>query len=88
MQDPLIEFAQLVNHDDEILCLRFHPMQDQVPKEELLENLTTQFVNRTNEVGVDINRCISCPFTMNVAQFICGLGPRKATALIKVGIFN
>ncbi|OXA61519.1 Transcription elongation factor SPT6 [Folsomia candida] len=83
MQDPLIEFSQLVNHDDEIMCLRFHPMQDQVAKEELLESLLTQFVNRTNEVGVDINRCISSPFTMNVAQFICGLGPRKAVALVK-----
>jgi len=27
MQDPLIEYSQLCTPDDEILCLRYHPLQ-------------------------------------------------------------
>jgi len=27
LQDPLIEFAQLCNQDEDILCLKYHPMQ-------------------------------------------------------------
>jgi transcription elongation factor SPT6 len=57
-----------------------------VSKEELLEHLQIQFINRTNEVGVDINRCMNHPYTTNLAQFICGLGKRKAIALMKVWI--
>ncbi|ODM97896.1 Transcription elongation factor SPT6 [Orchesella cincta] len=82
--DPLLEFTQLCNTDEEILCMRFHPLQDHVPKEELLEHLYLEFVNRTNEVGVDLNRILSYPHTSNLVQFTCGLGPRKATALLKI----
>ena len=82
-QDPLIEYSQLCNSDDEILCLKYHPLQEQV-KDQLLEALQLEFVNRTNEVGVDINRAINFPHTANLAQFICGLGSRKGAALLKV----
>jgi len=27
MQDPMIEYSQLCTPDDEILCLRYHPLQ-------------------------------------------------------------
>ena len=60
------------------------PIQDHVPKDELLEYLQLEFVNRTNEVGVDVNRAISCPYSANLVQFVCGLGVRKAAALLKV----
>ncbi len=80
----MIEYSQLCNTDDEILCLSYHPLQDQIPKEELLEGLFIEFVNRVNEVGVDINRAINYPHTANLVQFVCGLGPRKGQALIKI----
>lgn len=83
MQDPLIEFSQLCTSDEEILCLRYHPLQDQIPKEELLEALYLEFVNRTNEVGVDVNRAVVQSYTSNLVQFICGFGQRKAAALLK-----
>jgi transcription elongation factor SPT6 len=57
--------------------------QDQVPREELLEALHLEFVNRTNEVGVDINLAVLQGYTSNVVQFVCGLGPRKGKALLK-----
>lgn len=82
--DPLLEFAQLCNPDDEILCLKFNPLQDMVPKDDLMSVLTCEFVNRVNEVGVDVNRCLEHPHTASVLQFVCGLGPRKAAYLLKI----
>lgn len=84
LQDPLIEYSQLCSADEEILCLRFHSLQDQLSKEELLEELYLEFVNRTNEVGVDINLAVQNSLTVNLLQFICGLGPRKGQALLKI----
>ncbi|CAD7091358.1 unnamed protein product [Hermetia illucens] len=84
MQDPLVEYSQLCTADEEILCLRYHTLQDQLPKDELLEHLYLEFINRTNEVGVDINLAVQNSLTINLVQFICGLGPRKGQALIKI----
>lgn len=84
LQDPLVEFSQLCTADEEILCLRYHTLQDQIPKEKLLENLYLEFINRTNEVGVDVNLAVQNSLTVNLVQFICGLGPRKGQALIKI----
>lgn len=50
----------------------------------MLEALYLEFVNRTNEVGVDINVAVQTGHTANLVQFICGLGPRKGTALLKL----
>lgn len=84
MQDPLLEFSQLCTADNEILCLKYHSLQDQLPPEELLENIYLEFVNRVNEVGVDINKAVQQTYFSNVVQFVCGLGPRKGQALLKV----
>lgn len=84
LQDPLVEYSQLCSADEEILCLRYHTLQDQLSKEELLEQLYLEFVNRTNEVGVDINLAVQNSLTVNLLQFICGLGPRKGQNLLKI----
>ncbi|XP_014483387.1 PREDICTED: transcription elongation factor SPT6 isoform X1 [Dinoponera quadriceps] len=84
MQDPLVEFSQLCTADEEVLCLKYHSLQDQLPKEELLENLYLEFVNRVNEVGVDVNKAVQQAYCGNLVQFVCGLGPRKGQALIKM----
>ncbi|EFX73665.1 hypothetical protein DAPPUDRAFT_57945, partial [Daphnia pulex] len=83
LQDPLVEYSQLFNADEDILELEFHSMQNQLSKEELLEEINLEFVNQINESGVDINRAIKYPRTAHLLQFICGLGPRKADDLIK-----
>ena len=83
MQDPLIEFSQLTGPENEIASLRYHPMQDCLSEEDLLEGLTTEFINRTNEVGVDINECVAHPYMSNLVQFVGGLGPRKGAWLLK-----
>lgn len=84
LRDPLVEFSQLCSADEEILCLRYHTLQDHLAKEDLADAIYTEFINRTNEVGVDINLAVQNPLTVNLVQFICGLGPRKGQALIKI----
>lgn len=83
LQDPLIEFSQLCTPNEEILCIKFHQLQDHVPKDDLLDAIQIEFVNRVNEVGVDINRALVHPYTSQLIQFVCGLGPRKAAALMR-----
>lgn len=53
-------------------------------KEELINGLYLEFVNRVNEVGVDVNRAIEHPHMAPLVQFICGLGPRKGSHMVKV----
>ncbi|XP_013397141.1 transcription elongation factor SPT6 isoform X3 [Lingula anatina] len=84
LQDPLIEFAQMFNTDEDILCLKYHPLQDQVSKDDLLNALNLEFVNRVNEVGVDVNRAVAHSHTSHLVQFVCGLGPRKGAYLLKI----
>ncbi|XP_050557944.1 transcription elongation factor SPT6 [Spodoptera frugiperda] len=84
LQDPLMEISQLCGPDEEILCLRYHSLQDQIAKEDLLEGIELEFVNRVNEVGVDVNEAVLTGRGTELLQFVCGLGPRKAQALIKL----
>lgn len=83
LNDPLSEYSKLCNSDDDILCIRFHTLQDDLPKEEFLASLYQRFVTRTNAVGVDLNRAIAHPHTADLVQFIAGLGPRKAAHLLR-----
>ena len=83
LQEPLVEFAQLCSPDEEILCLKFHPLQDKLPKDELLDALNTEFINIVNAVGVDVNQAILHPHRAALVQFIAGFGPRKAAGFLK-----
>jgi transcription elongation factor SPT6 len=58
--------------------------QEQISREDLLDAITLEFVNRTNEVGVDINEIVINPYCGNLIQFVCGLGPRKGALLVKL----
>ncbi|XP_057294879.1 transcription elongation factor SPT6-like [Hydractinia symbiolongicarpus] len=84
IQEPLLEFSNLCDSEDELLCLRFHPMQEVLPQEILKKRLEIEFINQVNEVGVDVNRALDIPYTAVVTQFLCGLGPRKAANLLKI----
>jgi transcription elongation factor SPT6 len=55
-----------------------------VPVHELAWCYQREFINRVSEVGVDINYCIEFPHTSGVLQFVCGLGPRKATHIMQL----
>lgn len=62
--------------------------QDHVSKEHLIKCLHQEFVTVVNEVGVDPNRLLEHPHTVALLQFVCGLGPRKASSLLKVLFVN
>uniref|UniRef100_A0A674C8N9 SPT6 homolog, histone chaperone and transcription elongation factor n=1 Tax=Salmo trutta TaxID=8032 RepID=A0A674C8N9_SALTR len=84
IQDPLVEYAQVCSSDEDILCLKLHPLQEHVVKEDLLNALYCEFINRVNEVGVDVNRAIAHPYTQSLLQYVCGLGPRKGSHLLRI----
>lgn len=74
-----------MKHKQDILC-RFScfASQEHVVKEDLLSALYCEFINRVNEVGVDVNKAIAHPHTQSLVQYVCGLGPRKGSHLLKV----
>ena len=71
-------------YDEKELASAFGFWQDLVPKEQLMKALETEFINRTNDVGIDVNRAIEHSHVAVLVQFICGLGPRKGGDLLKV----
>uniref|UniRef100_A0A1I7T2H6 Suppressor of Ty 6 homolog n=1 Tax=Caenorhabditis tropicalis TaxID=1561998 RepID=A0A1I7T2H6_9PELO len=81
--DPIPEYAHLWNSDEDIFCLSLHPLQRDIDQEVLAQVLNHELVNKVNEEGVDINKCAEFPHYTNMLQFTCGLGPRKATSLLK-----
>lgn len=83
LRDPLVELSQLCNYDRNILGLQYHPMQHLVSQDLLHNALTQEFVNRVNEVGVDVNLCLTHPYLVPLVQFICGFGPRKGAHLLR-----
>ncbi|KAI1722453.1 SH2 domain-containing protein [Ditylenchus destructor] len=82
--EPLVEVSRLFNADNDVLFMNLHPIQSEVPKDDLLISLLHECINRVNEVGVDINRCLEFPHVANLLQFVCGLGPRKASYLLNL----
>ena len=50
--DPLVEVCHLFNSNDDILFIHFHPLQNEVRKEDLLFTLQLECINRVNEVGI------------------------------------
>ncbi|KAE8445330.1 Transcription elongation factor spt6 [Mollisiaceae sp. DMI_Dod_QoI] len=80
LQNPLKEYAAL---GKDIISLSFHPCQQLLPEDKLRKQLETAMVDMVNLCGVDINEAIADPYTAALLPYVCGLGPRKATAVLK-----
>jgi transcription elongation factor SPT6 len=80
LQNPMKEYAALGR---DIISLSFHPSQQLLPEEKLRKQLETAMVDMVNLCGVDINEAVGDTYTANLLPFVCGLGPRKATAVLK-----
>jgi transcription elongation factor SPT6 len=80
LQNPMKEYAALTK---DITSLSFHPSQQLLPEEKLRKQLETAMVDMVNLCGVDINEAIGDIYTATLLPFVCGLGPRKATAVLK-----
>ncbi|KAK7964989.1 transcription factor atf1 [Apiospora saccharicola] len=80
LQNPMKEYAAL---GKDISSLLFHPNQSLLPQDKLLKTLETAMVDMVNLCGVDINEAVNDPYTCNLLPYVSGLGPRKATSVIK-----
>lgn len=97
-QSPLNEYAALgpdivaITFDDGdqhsvriswwCTCFLLVLIHFQIPAERLLVSLERALVDVVNKVGVDINRASAEVYPRCLLPFVCGLGPRKAQALI------
>ncbi len=80
LQNPMKEYAAL---EKDVASLLFHPSQHLLPPDKLLKSLETSMVDMVNLCGVDINEAVGDPYTANLLPYVAGLGPRKATHVIK-----
>ncbi|KAK5987461.1 Transcription elongation factor SPT6 [Cladobotryum mycophilum] len=80
MQNPLKEYAAL---GKDVSSLSFHPCQQLLPADKLTKYLESAMVDTVNMVGVNINDAMTDSYTANLLPYVAGLGPRKATSVIK-----
>lgn len=80
MQNPMKEYAAL---GKDVGSLSFHPCQHLLPQDKVAKYLDSAMVDTVNMVGVNINDAVAEPYTANLLPYIAGLGPRKATSVLK-----
>ncbi|KAK6885398.1 Transcription elongation factor SPT6 [Candida tropicalis] len=80
VQDPLLEYVTL---GDDILSLTFHPHQKLIPTDLIKESIESAFVDMVNLVGVKINDATRSTRVSQMMQYVGGLGPRKASGLLR-----
>ena len=80
LQNPMKEYASLGR---DIISISFDPHQGFVPQDKIYRKLETAIVDMVNICGVEVNDAVSDPYTANLLPYICGLGPRKASQLLK-----
>lgn len=80
MQNPMKEYAAL---GKDVISLSFHPCQNLLPADKLAKYLDSAMVDMVNLCGVDINEAMTDSYTANLLPYVSGLGPRKATSVIK-----
>ena len=80
LQNPMKEYAAL---GKDIISLQFHSCQQLLPEDKLRRHLETAMVDMVNLCGVDINEATSDSYTAALLPFVCGLGPRKSTSVLK-----
>ncbi|CAI5970173.1 unnamed protein product [Closterium sp. NIES-65] len=83
MQNRLALAACLFGPAREVLSAKFHRSQDLLPPDDVYDALERVMVTVTNQVGVDVNYAAqeAQDWLFAPLQFVCGLGPRKASTL-------
>jgi transcription elongation factor SPT6 len=80
MQNPMMEYAAL---GSDVASLSFHPCQNILPQDKFTKCLESAMVDMVNLCGVNINDAVQKPYVANLLPYVAGLGPRKATSVIK-----
>ncbi|KAK0522786.1 Transcription elongation factor spt6 [Tilletia horrida] len=78
-QSPLNEFAAL---GQDLTSITVHPYQRLLEPDQLRFYMDRALVSVVNAVGVHLNSAIRSPYLRNLLQYVAGLGPRKAAALV------
>ena len=73
----------IASNGTELLHIQLHELQDCVGEPTLLKEAEKVFVDMVNLVGIDVNKSVTYDHFSPQLQFIGGLGPRKANALIQ-----
>ena len=79
-QSPINEFAAL---GEDITAISIDPEQRLLPHLKFLGAVERAFVNTVNHIGVDINIAVRDTHYQHLLQYVAGLGPRKAQALVR-----
>ncbi|KAG2488784.1 hypothetical protein HYH03_012781 [Edaphochlamys debaryana] len=80
--DPLALLAALCGPDKEVLSMGVYDMQDALPRDDRMAAVTRVMVTATAQTGVDVNLSCNVAWRSESLQFVPGLGPRKAGALL------
>ncbi|OBA20167.1 transcription elongation factor Spt6 [Metschnikowia bicuspidata var. bicuspidata NRRL YB-4993] len=80
VQSPLLEYVSL---GDDILSLFFYEHQKYISNDVVRDVYETVFVDIVNMVGVEINEALRDTYAAQLLQFVSGLGPRKASGLLR-----
>jgi len=83
LQDPLAELVRLVNDGEDLAALPLHPVQRYLPRRSILSAIEQEVVDAVCQVGVDLRLAASHTHKRAMLQFVAGLGPRKARALLE-----
>jgi transcription elongation factor SPT6 len=81
LQSPLLEYAAL---GKDVVSIPFHPAQKLLNPDKLWKSLETALVDMVNLCGVYINEAVTSPYVANLLPYVCGLGPRKASHVLKI----
>lgn len=80
VQSPLLEYISL---QDDIMSLTFYENQKLISNDTVKDVFETVFVDIVNMVGVEINDALRDPYTAQLLPYVAGLGPRKASGLLR-----
>ncbi|KAI9021936.1 hypothetical protein DFJ74DRAFT_671098 [Hyaloraphidium curvatum] len=81
-QDPVMAYASLFNQNQDITKVKLYERQSSAPADLLVRNLERAIINAVGRVGVDINAAIKHRHRAHTLQYVSGLGPRKAGAIL------
>jgi transcription elongation factor SPT6 len=82
LQDPLMLWAATFENRA-VLSLNIHPLQNHLGEEERYAMLERMMVTAVNQVSVDLTAAMMSEWKQATLQFVAGLGPRKARALLR-----
>lgn len=81
--EPVAVLAALCGRSREVLSLNLHSMQSMIPQDERMSAAERAVCTAAAHIGIDINAATLSAWQLHLVQFLPGLGPRKAAALLR-----